>query len=266
MMPSRRITRYFSFARIAFRDHIRHRLRFAVRFLSYMLFAVVFIELWRTLAREGIVRLPYALTDLCWYGALSQMMLFLSPRLFMVIDDDMRSGNIAYFLGRPIPYLWMRFAEGVGAMTSHALVYYGLGIPLLYAYIGDWPSRPEAMLPCMALLYGASLVHLIFQMTAGLTALWLQDADTLYRIYQKSLIVLGGLYLPLTMYPLWVREIALLTPFPAMIFGPVGVVLGDGAMPWAETAALLALWLALSVALMQTIYAVCLRRIEINGG
>ncbi len=260
------IRRYSAFAKIAFRDLMKNRIRFFARFCSYLFFAFVFIELWKLIAREGIIELPYPEADLLWYCSLTQMMLFLSPRLFMVIDDDMRSGNIAYFLNRPIPYLWMRISEGLGAMSAHVLVYYTAGTAALYLYIGEWPSVPSSLLVTLGMLYLGSFLHLLFQMSAGITALWLHDADTLYRIYQKFLIVLGGLYLPLTMYPEWVQGIANFTPFPAMLYAPVSAVLAGNDLNVPETLALLGGWIVFAVCLMYGVFALCMRRIEINGG
>ncbi len=262
----RQLYSYIAFARIAFRDHIRSRMKFALRFCSYLFFAFVFVELWSLIAREGIITLPYEKVDILWYVSLTQMLLFLSPRLFLTIEDDVRSGNIAYFLGRPLPYLWARFSEGLGAMSAHVVVYYTVGVAVLYLYIGQWPSIPFALPAALALLYCGSVLHLLFQMSSGLMAFWLHDADAIYRIYQKGLILLGGLYLPLTMYPEAMRTIAELTPFPAMMYLPCSLLLEWDAGVVAELVPVIVFWMLFAVVLMQGVFYFCMKRIEINGG
>ncbi len=259
---------YPAFAATSFRDHLRHRVRLAVRFFACLFFMIVFIELWRLIAAEGLVALPWATENILWYVSLTQMMLFLSPRLFMVIDEDVRSGDIAYFLTRPMPYLWMRYAEGIGAMTANALLYYTVGIAVLYLYICMLPSGGwAALLTAMVLLYMGSALHLIFQITAGITAFWLQEAEAVYRIYQKFLIVLGGLYMPVSMYPDWLERIAAFTPVYGMMYGAMRPVLeGASLAVIGESAGLIIFWLIFSVLLMQGVYALCVRRLEVNGG
>ena len=75
----------------------------------------------------------------------------------------------------------------------------------------------------------------------GLCAVWLQDCSPVYWIWQKCAFILGGLLLPLEIYPPWLREIALWTPFSAIMHGP-----GRMAFGWQpEVAALVAVKLLL---------------------
>ncbi len=258
----------YVFASTSFRDHMSHRLKLGVRFCMCVFFMFVFIEFWQLIARENLIDIPFPVADICWYTSLTQMMLFMSPRLFMTIEEDVRSGDIAYSLIRPMPYLWMRISEGIGNMTANTLVYYTLGIACVYVYIGELPSGGmSALITALFFLYFGSVLHILYQAMAGITALWLQDAEMAYRIYQKILIVLGGLYMPLTLYPDWLQTWAFLTPVVAMMFGPVQFVLGENSPLDIQTVVLLMIcWFGFSVLLMGVIYRSCVARIEINGG
>jgi ABC-2 type transport system permease protein len=54
-------------------------------------------------------------------------------------------------------------------------------------------------------------------MMIGLSAFWLQTVDPLFWIWEKMLFMLGGLMLPLTIYPQWIQTVAYATPFPVIL-------------------------------------------------
>lgn len=185
--------KYFHFARIAFGDHMRNRTRIFTRYLVFLLLDWVMISLWQLIYQSGYGPRSISLVDMSWYMAFSQMMFFLSPRLFVIIDDDVRSGNIGYFLNRPMPYLWMRFAEGLGALCGNFVIYYGISLPIIFAMVGAWPSSgiEGIFLVMFGLVFGSTL-HLLFQICVGLSTFWTNDAIFIYHSYQKFCLLLGG--------------------------------------------------------------------------
>ena len=263
------LLRYFPFIKLSFKNHLSHVMRMTFRFCGCFFFMVVFIELWRLIDREGLLEIPYKITDIAWYVSFTQMFLFLSPRFFMVINEDIRSGDIAYFLIRPISYLNMRLLEGIGALSANMVSYYSVGVFLLWLYIGELPSGGIlTLITVMIFLYLGSILHLIFQLMAGITAFWLQEAEPMYRIYQKLLIVLGGLYMPLTLYPDWVGKFASFTPFYTMMYMPVRPLLNEGTFfeNVIMTLGYFCVWFVLAFMLMGWMYRTCVRRLEVNGG
>ena len=48
----------------------------------------------------------------------------------------------------------------------------------------------------------------------------------MYWVWQKLMFVLGGLMLPLELYPAFVQRAALFTPFPSLLAAPASFVLG----------------------------------------
>ncbi len=254
------------FGGASWRDMLRHRVRFAIKFFFCLLYCFVFIGIWRVVIREGQVALPFSIEDLSWYISLTQIMVFLSPRIFLTIEEDVRSGDVACFLGRPMSYFWMRFAEGFGGMLAQAAVLLTVGFVFLRLYIGAWPSEPWGLVPAVVLMIGGSCLHILFQMATGLTAMWIQDADAIYRIYQKLLIALGGLYMPMAMYPDMVQKISVFMPFSSILYAPASMVFDASVGAFAAALALQIVWGVVAVILAGTVYRFCLKRIEINGG
>ncbi len=260
------VSRLFPFAWLSFKNHASDHLKMAFRFFMCLFFMIIFIEMWSLIDREDYFDIPYDIKDVAWYVSFTQMFLFLSPRIFMSIEDDVRSGDIAYFLIRPVSYIKVKFMEGLGALSANIATYYSFGAIALWLYIGDLPSGGlTTLILTMLFIYLGSVLHLVFQITIGISALWLQEAEPLYRVYQKFLIVLGGLYMPITLYPNWVETVSAFTPFYTMMYLPASISLGGGSN-LAVVIISFAFWFALSFALMGWIYKACTKRIEVNGG
>lgn len=258
--------KYFHFARMAFTDYTNSRMRLLTRFVMYTMLAWVMIGMWRVIYAAGHGPAGISLHDMGWYNGIAQMMVFLSPRLFVVIDDDVRSGNIAYFLNRPIPYLWMRLCEGIGSLCVHLMIFFTMGTAFLYFYLGGWPSTGvEAVIASLALLVGGSIIHLMFQILCGLGTFWTNDAVFIYNAYMKVVLLLGGIYLPISFYPDFMPITLLeLLPFSAMVGAPSGLLIGIGGF-W-NILGLQIIWGIIVMLGLHFFYSVCLRKVEVHGG
>lgn len=259
-------SRLLTFSVASYRNHIRHVVRFGLRFFFCMVFALAFAHLWQVIIDRGMVTVPWPSTVMAWYVALAQMMLFLSPRLFIIIENDVRSGDIAAFLIRPLSYTGMRLAEGAGALLAHVTIYYTLGIAVLALTLGGWPGHWSSLLAGLMLVLTGSCIHLVFQVATGLTAMWLHDADMMYRIYQKFLLVLGGVYMPVALYPAWLQGISKALPFYAINGGALSPLLDDSLQAVPHILILQAIWMVFALIVMSLVYRFCRRRIDIHGG
>jgi ABC-2 type transport system permease protein len=101
----------------------------------------------------------------------------------------------------------------------------------------------------------------------GLLAFWLEDVSPVFWVWQKLLFVLGGLMLPLHLYPEPLQRIALLTPFPVVLFGPGSLVLGDpGTAALGALAGRLAVWSVITGLTLRWLYRRTSATLLLNGG
>jgi ABC-2 type transport system permease protein len=112
----------------------------------------------------------------------------------------------------------------------------------------------------------AGLVLLLCNALIGLLAFWLDDVSPLYWLWQKSMFVLGGLFVPLALYPDWLRLVALWSPFSALVSGPGSMAID----PDPKIFALLVLKLVgcalLAQNALERVMLRGLRRLTVNGG
>jgi ABC-2 type transport system permease protein len=257
--------RYAAVLGISVRQALGERNALVGRMAFYALILFIFSRLWAVVGERAPI--PGASrTELLWYLAVTEWVMLSFPPVHLRIEEDIRRGDIAYKLPRPISYLGARMAEESGDFLIRVLTLGGGGFALAYAMSGGLPRDPSGLVLALPLVLLAGWVGLCFHAAIGLTSLWLQDCSPVYWIWQKAAFILGGLLLPLEVYPAWLREIALWTPFSALMHGP-----GRMAFGWQpELAALVALklvgWGVVSTLLVTWIYRRGLRALDINGG
>ncbi len=263
--PAATARKYAGFAAIAIRQGLTDRGALLGRLGFYAVILFIFSRLWTVVADKGAFPDASA-RDLLWYLAVTEWVVLSLPWIHLQIENDVRSGDIAYRLPRPISYLGGRLAECAGDFLLRAVTLGLAGAVLASWMVGGLPDDPRGLLLVLPLGLLAGWAGLCFHAAIGLCAVWLQDCSPVYWIWQKCAFILGGLLLPLEIYPDWLREFALWTPFAAMMHGP-----GRMAFGWQpEVAGIVALkllfWATVATVFVVWLYGRALRALDVNGG
>lgn len=226
---------------------------------------IIFAHLWKmAAAKTGAVH--FQPDQLLWYIALNEWVLLALPGIQDTMEDDLRTGKLAYLLPRPISYLGTTFCEAMGALCINLVV---LGI---VAFVFTWlntgtlpfPFYGIALTSLFALLAGCTGV--IFQMLVGLSAFWLSEVDPFYWLWEKLLFIFGGLILPLTLYPQWMQILAQFTPFPAILGERSSLALNFSIENILWISASLIGWSVLGLLCLVFLYRRGLRILNVEGG
>jgi ABC-2 type transport system permease protein len=164
-----------------------------------------------------------------------------------------------------VSFVGAAFAEGLGLIAVRAPVLGAIAFACASAFTA-W--IPPASVFLRVVPFGLAAIAVItgLHLGIGLLAFWLQDATPVYWLWQKLLFVLGGLMLPLEVYPAFVQTAAAFTPFPSLLGRPASFVLsGAGADVWA-LALDLALWSALTALGVSWLFRRAATALTINGG
>jgi ABC-2 type transport system permease protein len=114
-------------------------------------------------------------------------------------------------------------------------------------------------------IWAMFVVHALYVVT-GLLAFWVHDVSPIFWVWQKVLFTLGGLMMPLALYPEWMQRLASATPFPSLLAGPAGFVLDGGAADAPALASTLACWSVVVVSGAQLLFWKAIRTLQVNGG
>ncbi len=257
--------KYVAVAAIAVRHGLAHRAVLWLRASFYVVLLFVFSRLWRVVAASGTAPGTRA-SDMIWYLAATEWVVLGAPTPHRDVERDVRSGDIAYGLPRPLSYVGWKVAENVGSLVVRLLALGVTGFLTAWALSGDLPSNPGSLALIVPLGFLAGVVMTVFAVAVGVSAFWLQDATPIAWVWQKCLFVLGGLILPLSIYPAWLRRVAAWTPFPWLVNGPGRTALGLEPSEAFEIVGFLLLWGAVGTLLLTVLYRRGLRALDVNGG
>ncbi len=226
---------------------------------------LIFSHLWKVAAAKmGVFHLDPK--QLLWYIAFNEWVLIAIPEVQSDMEQDLRSGRLAYLLPRPISYLGSTFCEGLGVLVVNWLVLGVVAISFTWVSAEGMPFSLPGLGLISALTLFAGCLGMLFNMIVGLSAFWLQDVGPCAWIWEKMLFTLGGLMIPLAIYPEWLQRIAAKTPFPA-ILGERSALAID--FTWdrvLQVVSSMTLWGVVALTLLFFLYRRGLRILNIEGG
>jgi ABC-2 type transport system permease protein len=179
-----------------------------------------------------------------------------------------KNGQVAVDFLRPVDLQAATFATETGA-SLFALIPRGLPSVLLGALTVGMalPSSPVfyllgAVSVLLGIVISAATVYLI-----AVAGFWLVETRGLQILYMLASGFLGGLIVPIALFPHWLRIIAAATPFPSIMMYPIDVLSGLGG-PAAAAGLVLAqlAWLAGVAGIGQLLTRAGRRRLEVQGG
>ncbi|HEY7055683.1 MAG TPA: ABC-2 family transporter protein [Vicinamibacterales bacterium] len=258
------MAKYLAFARAARTQALSERGEIYGRMAFFAIILGVFSSLWQAVADAGM---PVAAEPktLVWYLAATEWILLSTPPVHLEIQEALRRGDVVYELGRPVPYVLAEIAKGLGVLSIRLPILGATAVACAFAFTGRMPPAERILVFVPFGLVAAALMT-VWHVWIGLLAFWLEDVAPVYWVWQKLAFVLGGLMLPLTMYPGLVQAVAAITPFPALLGAPASLVLETvSATPWQLTRDL-AFWGVATAAGIGWTFRRASAALSVNGG
>lgn len=226
---------------------------------------IIFANLWKiAAARLGAVHLNP--DQLLWYIAFNEWVLVSIPNTEEEMEQDLRSGRLAYLLPRPVSYLGSTFAEALGSLSANLLVLGAVTFLFTWSQVGSLPFDSAGLVVSIIFGFLAGILAIIFQMIIGLSAFWIQEVAPFYWLWEKLLFMFGGLMLPLTVYPEWMQTLASLTPFPAILGDRSALALDFNFHHVLMLATSLTAWSVIAVFGLLLLYRRGLKILNVEGG
>lgn len=188
-------------------------------------------------------------------------------RISRAIMQDITSGHIEILLSKPIIYLSYRSWWQIGSGIYPFFVTIILGSLALLVTIGIPQTMTSSLfLPTFLLTFiGAIIISLLVYTIVGLLAFWIEDIHPVLWIVDKSVMILGGSYLPIALFPDIMYKIALYSPFGASVF-VTHTVYESWAMNWYKLIGIQMAWVLILGTVVHFMFSKAAKNVSVNGG
>lgn len=233
--------------------------------LIIMLF--VFNLFWNIIGSEKIDS-NISAVNFIWYLLLGAVLQFGRPEgLHRQIEEEVRSGDIAYRMMRPVSFIGYKCCESLGTFCVRLPILLFVGAALItFLTDGALPDQIQALPIIIALLFGSMFLLSLGTVFVGLSALYLQDSLPLFWLVQKGEYILGGLFFPLTFYPDELFRFALATPFGSAGYNVTSLIYRYTPEQAITATLSLGFWISIMLGIDYLLFFILKRKVSVNGG
>ena len=168
-------------------------------------------------------------------------------RLDKIMMDDIKSGNVEMFINKPTNYIFLNFYKCLGQGLYSFIVISLIGsIAMIFFVLGQ-------------------ILGLIIYAIIGVCSFFIQDVRPIHWLVDKMVMVLGGSYLPIAMFPNFMKVAAYYSPLGAINFA-TSTVYDSWNNEFISRIMLQVGWIILFALLLKKLYMESLKKSMINGG
>jgi len=262
-----KLAKYTAIGRITVSNQLAYAIDLVVRSLFLLVILYIFVQLW-TVTFAGVgqtVIAGYTFEQIIWYLIVSESIIMASPRVTVEVEEEVKSGSVAYMLTRPMHYIGYRYAAYVGEASVRLAVNLLMGGLLGLLLFGP-PSfgwGPAVFVPVVVLAF---TVNFVIRLTLALCSFWIEETLGLTFVYDKLLFTIGGMMLPMELFPDALRAVCAWLPFQAIVYFPAKTMVqldADAALRMLGTQAA---WLLPLGLLLAFVYRKGVKKLNVNGG
>ncbi len=184
-----------------------------------------------------------------------------------LIMQDIKSGTVEILLSKPMNYLvyriWWQFGAGIYPFFVITL----LGTIAMWFFVGVPIAMTTSFflisLTCVFIL--SVVLSLLIYSIVGLLSFWIEDIKPVYWIVDKAVMILGGSYLPVALFPKAMYQIAVWSPFGASQF-ITHTVYESWTINYVKMFSIQVLWVIILGTFVYIMFNRAHKKVSVNGG
>ncbi|MGH2510793.1 MAG: ABC transporter permease, partial [Ktedonobacteraceae bacterium] len=215
-------TKYVAVLRASVANNLAYMLEVIARAL--FLIALIFIigELWKTTfaQHDSPLLAGFTANDMVWYVAAAEVIATSMPALTRRIDQEVRSGELAYLLGRPCSYILYNYAHYLGERIVRLVLNALIAGLVALVFVGPPHFVWQGVVAWPLAVFFAISIEFACYFAIGLLAFWTENTQSFTFVFSRLALVLGGVLAPIEVFPQPLRSIAQALPFSSILYGP----------------------------------------------
>lgn len=221
--------KYAAFALSTFRTRFVYRSQVWAALLGQLIVMFAFVAIWTSIyaGRRNVE--GTTLADMITYALIAGTVsvAWRYTRMVRLIGAQIKTGDVAVFLLKPVRYPAMLFANECGNLIFEALSV-AAPVTLVIGFVYGLQSPADPFCGAMFVAYWLLSFVIMFLLAAivGILSFWLMTAESLEWFLQGLLNLLAGTFIPLWLFPDAVAGAVRILPFAWISFYPAAVYLG----------------------------------------
>ena len=188
------------------------------------------------------------------------------PPVSRMIDEEVKTGTLAYSIGRPYIYTMFHYFGFLGRALPSLLTNVVLGAIIGLLLVGPIAIPLEAFGASVLLMLLGYTLDYLMSLTIGLAAFWLEDTSAMMWLYHKGFMIFGGAILPIALFPDRVRVFAEAMPFALLFYAPSRMLVRFDASLFVHYITMQCAWILLMATVVTFMYRKGVRYVSLNGG
>jgi ABC-2 type transport system permease protein len=266
-MYAMKAVKYAAIGRITLKNHLAYVMDFLIRTIFLLIILYIFIQLWGVAFHgEGTASIAgYSYEQIIWYLIFAEALTMAFPSLAAKVEEEVKSGDVGYRLSRPVSYVGFHYASYIGEVAFRLLVNILVGGMLGIAVFGI-PYFGWGWLGFIIIALGAMTVNFLLNMIVALCAFWVEETRGLEFVYHKLLFTIGGMLMPIEIFPVWLQKICVWLPFQAVLYFSAKTAVDFDVLMWVRMIGIQLIWIVLLTFFVVWMYDRGVRKLNVNGG
>jgi len=217
--------KYFEVVKISFLEEIVYPLNLVTDGI------VIFINIWIYLL---LYKTGFALTDSTSVNGLTIPMVIWILTLAKAlqesritapsISESIQDGTFVYKISRPYSFVTFSLFRSLGQTLPYLISNILISIIFCLVIIGPIGISFISLLSGCLLFFFGFMIDFYISMMIGLAGLWIEKTESLWWLYSKLKLTLGGVIIPIAFLPGMLQKIADYLPFSQIFYAPIHII------------------------------------------
>ncbi len=255
-----------SLIKISLKNSFAYRSSVLFNIIGSMFSIYISIALWKYVYSYDVSKMNYMVI----YVILSNTIrLFYSDGIGGEIGRKVIDGTFALELIRPVNFVYLSYMRNVGRIIANVIM---RGIPVILLFLpliirhGEIIQYHRIWLFIFAVLLGHFLYTILYALIGFMSFIFL-EVWPFQRLLNDTIRFLSGSFIPLALFPDWLKRVATFFPFRFLYAFPIEILLGNLSANEIQTSILtLCIWITGLFALFILLYKRAVNLFVVQGG
>ncbi|QGQ96019.1 ABC transporter permease [Paenibacillus psychroresistens] len=259
--------KYTSVGQITLRNHFAYVVDFLVRSIFLLIILYIFMQLWQvTFQGEGSSLIAgYSFKQMIWYLIFTESMTLACPSVCNKVEEEVKSGDVAYRLTRPVSYIGFHYMAFMSEVAVRFSINLTIGTVLGILVLG-LPDFGYGWLAFFLVAAFGFTINFMLNMALALSAFWVEETRGLEFVYNKLLFTIGGMLMPLEIFPETMQRICHWLPFQTVLYFPAKTAVHYDGSKLLTMLGIQCIWLVIMGLVVVFIYSRGVKKLNVNGG